>query len=994
MWDTKSLIKLITNLDQVYYRMSLPDGNYEFMSEGAKKVFGYSYQKFLNEPLFIKKIIHPDFKEYFQKKWADLVNGIIPNTSEYKIIDVNNNVRWILQSNSGIYNEENNIIAIEGICIDITHEKMAVKRSKTLDYSLKERLKELDFLYNLSVLLENRKLSIDQILWKTLDLIATAFQYSETINSKIIYDKKVYIKEDFEKSDRRLHIKENIYDKNLEIFIYYKKDRIFLEEERDLINELGIRLKNNLKHRITEEKYRKLIENAQEGIWTLDEKANTSFVNKRMAEMLGYTLEEMLGKSLFDFIDKEEVSRAKFLFNRRKKGLKEIHEFQFLHKKGKPIYTRMNTFPIFNNRGEFSNAVAFVSDITKIKKAEIEATKNRRRLEYLLNHSPATIYTAEVQNDYSATFISKNVKKMTGYDRREFLGDSQFWIDHIHPEDQAIVYKEVPMIFEKDFHSYNYRFRCKDGKYIWVYDSMELVRDKTGKPIEIVGFWRDITELKKAQLKLKKSEEKYRILIENQSDLVIKVDLEGRLLFVSPSYCKLFGKSEKQLLGKKFMPLIHEEDRENTFRAMKKLYEPPYSSHIEQRALTKNGWRYLEWVNTAILDENKKVKEIIGVGRDITEKKNALKRLEESEEKYRLITEKAHDLIEITDKKFKIEFINQRPHKEILGYTKDDVVGKNLFDFTHPDTRKRKKNLEKKLSVEYKEKPWIRIRKKNGKYIWTEIKISKFHDNEANLKYLFIGRDITENKKLIEEIQKQNEELKRIDKIREDLFESLSHEIRTPITSIKGYSELLLKNKNITDNQQAVEDIETIQRNITKLERLAIEMINYNEFQRDLVSYEKNNFKVSEIIKNIKKDLKIKLAEKDLDIIDTYRPDAFLNLDEFQISKLIKNLIDNAIKFSYPNSKIMINSKVENRSWTFSIRDHGVGMEKDDLKILFSRVRRSVKSNDIIKEGLGIGLTICKKIVDHYNGKIWAKSFGLGKGSKFIFTIPLDKEKP
>ena len=156
---------------------------------------------------------------------------------------------------------------------------------------------------------------------------------------------------------------------------------------------------------------------------------------------------------------------------------------------------------------------------------------------------------------------------------------------------------------------------------------------------------RDITDRKQAEDALRRSEENYKLLVENQTDMVVKVDLEGRFLFVSPSYCKTFGKSEEDLLGQQFMPLVHEQDREQTAKAMEALYKPTYSAYIEQRALTKDGWRLLAWVGTAVLDKKGNVCEIIGVGRDITERKHAEAALWETKERFRIIFDSQPDAI-------------------------------------------------------------------------------------------------------------------------------------------------------------------------------------------------------------------------------------------------------------------------------------------------------------------------------------------------------------
>jgi PAS domain S-box-containing protein len=145
---------------------------------------------------------------------------------------------------------------------------------------------------------------------------------------------------------------------------------------------------------------------------------------------------------------------------------------------------------------------------------------------------------------------------------------------------------------------------------------------------------------------LKESEANYRLLVENQTDLVVKVDPDGRFQFVSHSYCDLFGKTEAELIDHHFMPLVHSDDQGPTASAMEALYTPPYKTYLEQRAMTKHGWRWLAWMDTSVLDENNQVVSIVGVGRDITEMKqmeNDLRQAHKMESIGRLAGGVAHD---------------------------------------------------------------------------------------------------------------------------------------------------------------------------------------------------------------------------------------------------------------------------------------------------------------------------------------------------------------
>ncbi len=195
---------------------------------------------------------------------------------------------------------------------------------------------------------------------------------------------------------------------------------------------------------------------------------------------------------------------------------------------------------------------------------------------------------------------------------------------------------------------------------------------------------------------LRESEEKYRLLVENQTDMVVKVDAFGRFLYVSNSYCKMFGRSEKQLLGNTFMPLVHEDDREATARAFETLKSPPHYVEIEQRAKTVNGWRWLSWADTAILDDHGKVKEIIGVGRDITDKKASENELIEKNNFIQTVLDNLPIGLALNRINEGDAFYQNKKFEDIYGWDADTLNNiKAFFESVYPDETYRQQLTEK-----------------------------------------------------------------------------------------------------------------------------------------------------------------------------------------------------------------------------------------------------------------------------------------------------------
>ena len=300
-------------------------------------------------------------------------------------------------------------------------------------------------------------------------------------------------------------------------------------------------------------------------------------------------------------------------------------------------------------------------------------------------------------------------------------------------------------------------------------------------------------------------EEKYKLIVENQIDLLFQFDVEGRFLFANSSYCKTFGVNEKEILGSKFTPIVHPHDLDSTLEAKKMLNIPPFTCFIEQRAKTENGWCWFAWNYKAILDKNGSVEKIIGLGRDITEQKKAEQALKYSEEKLNLFINNSNDIFILINKSGKQVYVSDAAY-ELTGYKKEELMVE--FDqLIHPDDLDLVKskwneilnNKDKKIKAEYRH-----MHKTKG-YVWFETVAQNYFDNPLINAVISNVRDISERKKyddelkklkdnLVIEVEKKTKELKeRISELEQFYNATIERELR--MKEMKDEIALLKSNK-------------------------------------------------------------------------------------------------------------------------------------------------------------------------------------------------------
>jgi two-component system cell cycle sensor histidine kinase/response regulator CckA len=522
--------------------------------------------------------------------------------------------------------------------------------------------------------------------------------------------------------------------------------------------EIAERKRAEEKLRESEEKHRTIIGSIEDAYYEVDLAGNFTFFNDSLCRMLGYSRDELMGMNNRQYTDQENSKKLYLAFNKvyRTGNPTMAFDWQVIRRNGEKRFGEVSIALIKDSNGRPCGFRGIARDITERKRAEEAILVANERLQYLLSFTSAVIYTSKISEDYGATFISNNVIQMTGYEPQEFLENSSFWIDHIHPEDKKRILAELPSVFEKGYHIYEYRFLNKDNTYRWMRDEMKLARDQKGNPIEIIGFWIDITDRKQV-------EEKYRTILRTTMDGFWIANMQGRFLDVNDAYCRMIGYSRDELLTMSISDVEVVERPEDTARRIQKIMELG-GDRFETLHKSKDGRVIDIEVSVNYMEAGDGVMFVFL--RDITDRKQAEEALKESQEKFRFLAEKMADIVWTTDLNFRTTFVSASIEK-VLGFTPEEREKQSLEQMITPESLNRVQSMfleelqreedgvsdpDRSLIIE------VEYYRKDGSIIWMENTIKAMRDAAGTLIGIYgVSRDITERRQSEEALRKEKQ---------------------------------------------------------------------------------------------------------------------------------------------------------------------------------------------------------------------------------------------
>jgi PAS domain S-box-containing protein len=509
----------------------------------------------------------------------------------------------------------------------------------------------------------------------------------------------------------------------------------------------------------------------------------------------------------------------------------------------------------------------------------------------------------------------------------------------------------------------------------------------------ILATLMDVTESEIGVQKVKESEEKYRELFNNMSGGVAVYEaINSGKDFIFKDFNlageKIDNVRREDLIGKNVSEVFPGVKKFGLLDIFQKVWRTGISEHHPIKLYKDNrieGWRenYVYKLPTG---------EIVAVYNDVTESKKSRQKLEDSEEKYRMIFNGANDPIAILDEE-KIIDCNDIT-AELFGYkNKDEIIGNPPWKISpkiQPDgkdsIKKANEFIKKALLGESQRFYWKHM-KKDGTLFDAEISLSRF--KLENKEYVMaIIRDITERKKA-------ERELREISQLKTELLERTSHELKTPLISIKGFTDLLLDLHKEKFDAETVSILDEIRQGTEQLETIINKLLETSYLASGKLDFKPTLDDLSFLIKFCVKNLRGLANTRNHFISINIQEKLKVNFEKEKLYEVVSHLLINAIKYTPPNGELKIRSEIKGDFIIISVEDNGVGISEEDQKKIFKqfgKIERYGQGWDIGIEGTGMGLYTSKKIVELHGGKIWVESEGRNKGSKFSFSLPYNKE--
>lgn len=517
----------------------------------------------------------------------------------------------------------------------------------------------------------------------------------------------------------------------------------------------------------------------------------------------------------------------------------------------------------------------------------------------------------------------------------------------------------------------------------------------SAEPIDIEGHLHvivaidDITDRKKTEEALIESEKRLSTILETEPECVKILNLEGKLEYMNPAGLNMIGADNlDEVLGQSVLPLVNEEYR----KPFTELFVETLGGGGGKLEFKVTGLKgksiWLETNSVPLRLKNEEITGVLGITRDITDRKKTEKKLKKSLSLVTATLESTVDGILVVDKKRRVRRFNKRfvelwrISDSVLSTREDEkLLASVLEQLSDPDS------FLTKVEDLYltNDESFDVVDFKDGR-------IFEFYSRPQELDGKNIGRvwsfrDVTKRKKAEEALKESKSKLEELNATKDKLFSVIAHDLRSPFNSIIGFSDLLIENIQDFGEEERKEFLRIINSSAKNTLSLLDNLLNWAKTQTGKIIFKPEKITLSTIIQEIIEISNSIANLKNIQLNHIQADEIEIYTDENIVKTVLRNLISNAIKFTEIGGSVNVSVIAKQDHIEITVSDNGVGMNDETRKMLFDMSTNMTSTGTENETGSGLGLVLCKEFMDKLGGNIWVES-ELGKGSDFKFTIP------
>lgn len=680
-------------------------------------------------------------------------------------------------------------------------------------------------------------------------------------------------------------------------------------------------------------------------------------------------LPELQNQQIFEQI--REVLRTGIPFHAKNQKVDIVRDGEL-----KSYYFNYSFTPVMDPLGHTYAVMNTGAEVTELQEAKQKVEESEKRFRDSVMQAPLGIVifrgtenVTEMANEKYLQLIDKTEDQFVGKPLFETIPEVK--------ESIAPIIADVYMTGNA-FYGYEFPVRLhRHGKtetnyFNFVYHPLK----ENNRIAGIMVVATDVTATVTAKHFLEENEEKLNLIIEASELGVFDVNLKSGDMIASDRCYDILGfTNKKKLTQEEIITQVHPDDLKIRTEAFEKAYETG-SLHYQIRIIWED--LSLHWKDVkgkVYFDENNKPERMLGTIRDITEEKTFHQQLLVREEKFRLLADSMPQHIWTSDPEGNLNYFNQSVY-DYSGLTLRQIYRDGWMQIVHPDDRE--ENVIRWLDSVKTGKDFLfehRFRRYDGEYRWQLSRAIPQKDANGNIQ-MWVGSSTD-----IQNIKEQEQQ--------KDYFISMaSHELKTPLTSIKGYVQILQTMHANSEDSFLQKSLKTIDRQLVTLTTLITELLDISKIKSGGLDLNLEHFEITDLIHEVVSE--IKHINPNYEIPVTVEKKAVVYADHDRIGQVLINFLTNAVKYAPQSKTINVKCCVKNNSVTVSIQDFGIGINKKEQERVFERFYRVEGSNEKTFPGFGIGLFISSEIIKKHHGKIGVKS-DPGKGSVFSFELPVNQ---